>query len=594
MRTFLLFTCTQLLFPFIVLAQTSPGAAIEMKPEEARVWEHWIGPDEVLHRSQQEMDAFAASADPHIRLGDGAGECSFTVVVSTAGLVESATLKPNPSFLALCSPHEREAESVIRARRYKPWLVDDRPVRVEIEHLVSIYPPERWGPQGAFPETIDRSTLEFKLQRAPGCFGNCPIDALGIFGNCPVYTVSILGDGKASFYGGMGAALTGHHTAHISRSAVDRLTDQFRTANFLSALPSYESAWSDQTTQTLTLSINGRTKKVVDYDGLNAGLPWAIRELEAAVDQAADTKRWVDQKGDLLAVLNQEKWNFAAPSAENQSLYIQAIALGNEPLIQAFLAAHPPALTAIGNGVPPVCMASRMGSLSLVREMLRNGEKLASEVKDRCLVNAAISGQLEMLTFWLDQGADPKAKIHYPHNDDDPGGWMEQQGLLVNAVESGNAELLEKVLSFKFDVNQKFQNESLLYWAIQGVHHPRKVADVVEVLLQEGADPNVRDTLRASEPLLFNCGFRPELIEPLVHAGADVNARDQYGTTPLIYNAYNEPYVRELLAHGADPSLANQRGETALSVANQHQCHTCAELIQKALSRQVAAPPKLN
>jgi ankyrin repeat protein len=333
---------------------------------------------------------------------------------------------------------------------------------------------------------------------------------------------------------------------------------------------------------------------VVDYDGLKDGLPLAIRELEAAIDQAAGTERWIDRKGDLLAVLNQEKWDFAAPSAENRSLYVQAITLGNQPLIQTFLSAHAPALTVIGSGAPPVCVASRVGSLSLVREMLRSGEKLAPEVKDRCLVDAAISGETEMLNFWLDQGADPKAKIRYPHNDDDPGGWMEQQGLLVNAVESGNAELLEKVLSFKFDVNQKFQNESLVWWAIERVRDGRKTAEVVELLLHSGADPHVRDTQRADTTPLFECGFKPEVVEPLVRAGADVNARDQNGTTPLIRNAFIEPFVRELLAHGADPSLANERGETALSVANQDQCHACAELIQEALSRRSGAAAKLN
>ena len=582
MRAFHWFICTQLLSPLLVLAQTTPPAAIALKSDEARVWEHWIGPAEVLHRSQQEMDALAASNNPRVRFGDGMGECSFTVVVSAAGLVESATLKPTQSPLGSCSPHEQEAEPVIRARRYQPWLVDGRPVRVAIEDSVIIYAPERWGPQVAFPEKIDRSTLEFKLQRT-----NC-------FGNCPAYTVSIKGDGAVGFDGGLGTALTGHHTAHIGRSAVDSLTDQFRAANFLSAMPSYHSHWTDNPTQTLTLSINGQTKKVVDYDGLRDGLPQAIRELEAAVDQAADTERWVSGKGDLLAVLNREQWDFAASSAENQSLYVQAITLGNQPLIQAFLAAHAPALAAIGNSAPPVCVASRIGSLSLVREMLRSGDKVAPEVKDRCLVNAAISGDTEMLNFWLDQGADPRAKAQYAHNGNDPESWMEQQGLLVNAVESGNAELLEKVLSFKFDVNRKFQNESLVWWAIARVRDGRKTAEVVELLLEAGADPNVRDTQRVDTTPLFECGLKPEVIEPLVRAGADVNARDRNGTTPLIRNAFIEPFVRELLAHGADPSLVNERGDTALSVANRNQCRACAELVQQALNRQSGAAAKLN
>jgi ankyrin repeat protein len=562
-------------FSLLVAAQSKLPAPIEIK--DPHLEDHQIGPVEVLHRSQQDMDDFKSSDNLRVRRSDGAGYCMFQVIVSPAGLVESATLKSRTSVGGPCSPYEHEAESIIRARHYEPWLVGGRPEPVQIEDYVRVLPPERWGPQVDFPKKIDRSTLAFTLERT-SCFGSCP-----------AYKVSIDGDGTVSYNGISSVGLTGLHKAYVDNAVVDNLIDRFRSANLLSALPSYRGNWTDNPTQTLTLSINGQTKKVVDYIGVDDGLPWAVRELEDAVDQAADTGRWVKGKGDLLAVLDDEKWNFAAESVDNLRIYRQAIQRGDEPLIQAFLKARAPVLSSIGDGVPPVCMAARLGSLELVQKMLQSNANLPPSVKDRCLVDAAMSGQPEMFSFWLDRGADPKAKIVYPKTTsgtDDAGDWFEQQGLLANAARSGNAELLQKVLNYKFDVNENVQNEPLLQWTIERAHtlDPKRKAGVVELLLVAGADPNAKDW--NGDTALFKCQYDQELVEPLLKAGAEIDGRNRSGSTALIRYAFMEPFVKELLADGANPFLANDRGETALGEANQYGCPACAKLIQEALDKQ--------
>jgi ankyrin repeat protein len=225
--------------------------------------------------------------------------------------------------------------------------------------------------------------------------------------------------------------------------------------------------------------------------------------------------------------------------------------------------------------------------------MMPSGEKIDPAVKNLCLVNAAISGQTGMLDFWLDQGADPKAKIHVSLDEsNDSYRWQEQQGLLFNAAASGNAELLAKVLSLGLDVNQKNTVVPLLNWTIANVNDEKKAAAVVELLLKAGADPNARDGME--ETALFKCAYKTELVQPLLRAGADINARDRDGSTALIRYATSEPFVRELLAHGADPSVVNKRGETALSVANEFGRPACARLIQEALDRQNGLTTKTN
>src|SRR5690349_2457974 len=54
-----------------------------------------------------------------------------------------------------------------------------------------------------------------------------------------------------------------------------------------------------------------------------------------------------------------------------------------------------------------------------------------------------------------------------------------------------------------------------------------------------------------------------------IRAGADVNARQNDGTTPLLWAVYNVDHelVQELLARGANPNVRNSLGATALDEA---------------------------
>jgi ankyrin repeat protein len=96
-------------------------------------------------------------------------------------------------------------------------------------------------------------------------------------------------------------------------------------------------------------------------------------------------------------------------------------------------------------------------------------------------------------------------------------------------------------------------------------------ADLVELLLKHGADPNARDA-QGGTPLYY--AARDGCVEVvrilLLRQGADLNARDAEGNTPLHRAAANCRYTlaQLLIQHGADPNAKNNQDKTPLDLAN--------------------------
>jgi uncharacterized protein len=85
---------------------------------------------------------------------------------------------------------------------------------------------------------------------------------------------------------------------------------------------------------------------------------------------------------------------------------------------------------------------------------------------------------------------------------------------------------------------------------------------------------------------------RIELAKRLIDLGADVNAQVSIpGSTPLMLATItnNEPLVALLLERGANPELANRKGETPLSLATKKGYTDIAELLNRATSTRSQA-----
>lgn len=96
----------------------------------------------------------------------------------------------------------------------------------------------------------------------------------------------------------------------------------------------------------------------------------------------------------------------------------------------------------------------------------------------------------------------------------------------------------------------------------------------VRLLLERGADVSAvaRNYMKVQPLHAAVAGRSAEAVALLLERGADPNARQQVGYTPLMgaAGAGREDLVDLLLRHGADPALASDDGKTAASIAREH------------------------
>ena len=136
----------------------------------------------------------------------------------------------------------------------------------------------------------------------------------------------------------------------------------------------------------------------------------------------------------------------------------------------------------------------------------------------------------------------------------------------------------------------------------------------VQILLENGADPNIEDVLgktavvraiengytssvqmmichganidhrnRLERTLLHDASYwgRSEIVELLIVAGLEINARGKRGETALHEAATNkiDELVRVLLKNGADPSIVDNEGRTPMAVARQYGSTVVARIL---------------
>ena len=509
----------------------------------------------------------------------GFNQLHLTLIVSPAGEVAHATAGGGDSDMA----HWPEIQPEVAGWKFMPFEKDGKAVTAEVEEYVDLVPPERLPKVHVKPPEIrPDSTVSITLDRS-GCFGSCPS-----------YSVTVSTAGIA-FDGGGFVVARGKHTDSVNPVEVRDLARRFVNADFYSMDAEYHAGVTDNPTYVLGISIDGRSKQVLDYVGQWEGMPAVISELEEAVDDFAQTKRWTEGADGLVDALKAEKFHFKSYDA--QVMLKEAAQRGQADTVQDMLDAGVP-LKPYPAPVPKnEYERSAFENVGWLNSASRSPETLqvlidagASEHdqsdKNLALLSAAETGKIDSVRALIDYGADPNADFSKQTITHEGGGMiLERTGgssVLISAAASGNPEMLREILRYnpKLDVRDS-EGKTALFAAgdYRNADADGARAECVRLLVQAGADVNARD--KDGETPLHGI-FLMEVVEELIQSGADVNARDKDGETPIFTNV-GDDVVRLLIDRGADLTIRNNKGQTVLEAAATHGPQR-QELLRKAIA----------
>lgn len=283
-----------------------------------------------------------------------------------------------------------------------------------------------------------------------------PADALirlqrtSCLGPCPIYTVTIDSRGTVTYEGERSVRVVGRRTAQIDTSLVAGLLARAERIRFFEMRDTYRvienpdgtvSLVTDLPTKFVTVTVNGRTKKVEDY----VAAPDSLVDFEREIDAAAGTKRWVFLDEDALEELARSGW--LASSEEGAALLKQAIERDDVTIARRLIELGSDLDGPPGNRLPAL-LSARSGSMvdllvkaganpnerpvgtvaartplmstsykdaAVAEALLKAGARLEDMDNGRtALWYAACAGNWRVVTTLLGAGADPRGSTGIP------------------------------------------------------------------------------------------------------------------------------------------------------------------------------------
>jgi ankyrin repeat protein len=150
-------------------------------------------------------------------------------------------------------------------------------------------------------------------------------------------------------------------------------------------------------------------------------------------------------------------------------------------------------------------------------------------------------------------------------------GGMTMQGpgsgsILIEAAHSGNPDVIREILRYhpKLELlDHEGQTAMFAVGDYRDSDADGASVECVRLLAEAGANVNARDK-SGNTPLHET--FLTDVEEELLKLGADVNARNDDGETP-IFTTVDDDAIPVFIQHGADLSIRNKKGQTVVEAA---------------------------
>lgn len=395
------------------------------------------------------------------------------------------------------------------------------------------------------------------------------------------FAIRVTGAGSVEFDGIKDVIVRGLHKRRITAEEAKKLLEAFREERFFSLNNDYSVAASDLGTETTVLQIGDRRKTVTDNF---LQKPKALEKVQS----------------DLLRYSHSAEWTIG--SSETVSGLIAETA--SVPAMKHVLSKTLPA-------------AAHYGDMTVVGDLLsyRIDPNRTGPFNDTALMLAAARGLPEMVEALLKAGADPGWKDEYGRDamlfgagSGSPkvvrlllaaglsGASADKYGdtALMAAAAAGNPQSVELLLRHGAQVNATNgrRQTALLSGATgdpgfsfeeAGRYRPDippsqvRRGEVMALLLGAGARINARGWF--GETALFS--LQANAVRALILGHANLEARDQWGRTPLIETASGE-IAGILIKAGANVNARDEEGKTALIWAAENNQADKLEALVKA------------
>jgi hypothetical protein len=145
------------------------------------------------------------------------------------------------------------------------------------------------------------------------------LERTSCFGECPVYSVTIDAKGNVTYDGKRFVRVEGRATDRIPATSVAALLETVNRIQFFDLQDRYRALVSDNPTTFVTVTLNGRSKRIEDY----VSGPKSLKNLEHQIDEAASTSRWIRLDEATLRQMIRDGWS--PPAQERAELLRKAL-----------------------------------------------------------------------------------------------------------------------------------------------------------------------------------------------------------------------------------------------------------------------------
>lgn len=365
----------------------------------------------------------------------------------------------------------------------------------------------------------------------------------------------------------------------------------------------------DGTTALLAAASGGQSREVSDFDWLDE-----IFERIMNIRRGKDSLRTLEPcKNDTLRVLLDHGANPNIPCNKDKTALMHAVLRGDIGCVNMLLTKDADTDAMDEFGMTVLMLAAFMGNEETARLLLDNGADVNKGGKFfGALEYAVIGGHPDMVKLLLKAGADVNKSTFGESvllfaaaagGDIETIRYLLESGASVNAKTEAGMTLLECAILFGGDVDtaKYLLDEGAKVVSAQGERDRAGVsggfpvlycasirgdASLAKLLLDAGADANVRGGVDDATPLMAACeNGNYELASILIDAGADVNARTEPFCFPSMFGCSADTetalilavrkghikIVELLLKAGADINFKDSSGSksTALMLASE-------------------------